>query len=486
MFLAMEKRMQKIGLEWIYLFFALCFGSLICMIRPPCWVPDEVAHFGRAWQISEGYLLSPAKNVKEILEADGINPFSRSRLRDIKLPPDVEQGKMLLAEVPSAMIPSEYVLQPDEKVGQHFFTWEQKVQWFRQPLLQTPTRETIAIPNTGQYSFFAYIPQGMAVWLGRLFGGNVGTIYYLMCFSAMLFSATCVFFSMRLLPEKKLLIFFLAMMPTFLAEMASASADAVIYGVCFLGIAWLLSMRNKSELFNRYEICGLIILAISLGLLKSVYGSILLLYFMMPWKRMKNRSYFLLFGFFLLGLELMVANAWIYLAVHSKGVELLTAHVGGLDVDIEAQKAFVLAHPLEMLAVIGRTISLGAWVPETFICGGLSNVGLSVWMYGVYLVLLLLGSVCGNLELRLHHRLTMLIAFLTVFFGIFLINYLMWTEVGGQVIAGIFGRYFIPVALLLFCAFSSPITVKQENMLAVLGGSFSVGATLWTSYVAFY
>ena len=68
------------------------------------------------------------------------------------------------------------------------------------------------------------------------------------------------------------------MMPMFLFQ-ASSSADAVVNGVCVLGAAWLLSLRRESAQLTLMNCALLILLAVCLGLLKQVYGVLLLLYF---------------------------------------------------------------------------------------------------------------------------------------------------------------------------------------------------------------
>ena len=55
----------------------------------------------------------------------------------------------------------------------------------------------------GQYSPLAYLPQSIAAFVGRSLNLNAGIIYYLMCLSSLLFSAVCVFWAMKILPEKK-------------------------------------------------------------------------------------------------------------------------------------------------------------------------------------------------------------------------------------------------------------------------------------------
>ena len=320
-------------------------------------------------------------------------------------------------------------------------------------------------------------------------GLSAGCIYYFMSMSALVFTAICIFFSMRIMPEKKLLIFLLAMMPMFLVEITSVSADAVIYGICFLGTAWLISLRKKTTKCSRKEFVGLFALAACLGLLKQVYGVILLLFFILPWKIMGGgRVRFFFVGALLLCVELLISGLWIDMAVYAQGTSIFTGHYLWLEgIDVFEQKAYIMSHPFETLKTIVRSLMHPEiWYAKTFIgILGIVNVWMKEWIYWGYLMLLFAGSICGDLQLQLKHRLIMVVALVIGVIGVFLIEYLIWTPVGGDIIAGVQGRYFIPLAMF-FGVLSCKYSMRYENVLAVLGGLFGVGATLWTSYVAFY
>ena len=53
--------LNKIAPQRFFLLTALTFGLLVIFITPPFQVPDEINHFYRAWQLSEGQFL-PVKN----------------------------------------------------------------------------------------------------------------------------------------------------------------------------------------------------------------------------------------------------------------------------------------------------------------------------------------------------------------------------------------------------------------------------------------
>jgi len=282
MFQKLERRIENIGFEKAAFYLILFFGICLRIVTPPFQTLDEINHLTRAWQVSEGIFCSPAEEFRKV--ESGNNPTTKSLLHwalngkeSVSL--HNEDEKFLVAVVPGSMTPPYYAIEFENKFHQ---VSSDMIKTFLNTPLNPEKVETHFMPNTGQYSPLAYFPQALAAFFGRHLNFSAGAIYYAMCLSALFFVASCIFFSMKILPEKKFLIFLIAAMPMFLAEIISTSADAVIYGICLLGSAWLLSQRKNFDAITYQEIFLLILFSICLGLLKSVYGTILLLYFLMP------------------------------------------------------------------------------------------------------------------------------------------------------------------------------------------------------------
>ena len=482
---------KKIKFEWLAFCLILFFGICLRIVTPPFQTSDEVQHFTRAWQVSEGKFLSPAARVRDI--ESGNNPITLGVVRWAsgreKFNLHNEDEKFLIAEVPRALMPYDFTIDFANKF--HKINFEMIKKFLFAPINFSDT-EFHLIPNIGQYSPLAYFPQAIAAFLGRFLNLNAGIIYYSMCLAALLFVAVCVRLSMKLLPEKKFLIFLLAMMPMFLVEIISTSADAVTYGICFLGTAWLLSMRKNFDAITYKEIFGLITLSVCLGLVKSVYGTILLLYFLIPRQRFKKFFYFASFGIFLLALELSVASLWTYFAVTANDVALFSNfYLGRENVDIVAQKNFILANPIELFIAIFNTLTYnesGILILTTFL-GWLGEYSLLVPSYFVWsysIILVFIGGFFGTLDLNFFQRTFIFFVILVSIIGIFSIEYLIWTPVGANIIEGMSGRYFIPIALFSFAIFSVIKPPKYSTLIVLLCGIFSAVFTIFTTYSAFY
>lgn len=484
----LERKIDALGFECVAVGLMLIFGLFVRIVTPPYQVADEINHFARAWQVSEGKIFAEIATVRTIERGD--NPTTKDQVRwscrGGRVTLNAEDEKFFVAEAPRSMMPPEFALDVVNKF--HLINFGMQKKFLATPLNVSET-EWHLIPNTGSYSPLAYFPQAITAFVGRSLNLNAGTIYYAMSLSALIFAAMCVFAAMKILPEKKLLIFLLASMPMFLTEVVSTSADAVIYGVCLLGTAWLFSLRRKSERVTNSEIFGLIILAVVLGLLKQVYGAILLLYFLIPRERFKSAAKFVGFGFFLLATELIVSMAWLRLSGDWGNVPLFTGFYMGLEgIDVAAQKNFILTHPTEFLAAFFTSLAKpDVWFAKTFFgVLGIVNVYFPKIFYVGCAVLLIAAAAIGDLRLTLTNRLLIIFATLVTALGVFAVEYLIWTPVGGSVIAGVQGRYFIPIALMSLISLSLVKQPRLANLLTLTAGSFVAAATIWITCSRFY
>ena len=484
----LERKIDGVGFELIAACLLIIFGIAVRLVTPPYQVADEINHFARAWQISEGKFLSPTAKVREIERGD--NPTIKDQVRwsckGGKVTLQSEDEEFFVAEAPRSMMPPEFAIDVVNKF--HLISFDMAGKFLSTPLNPNAT-EWHLIPNSGAYSPLAYFPQAVTAFIGRQLNLNAGTIYYLMSLSALIFAVMCLFAAMKLLPEKNFLIFLLASMPMFLTEITSNSADAVIYGVCFLGTAWLLSLRKSSELMTAAEIFGLIIFAITLGLLKQVYGAILLLYFIIPRSRFKSTLQFVILGVILLALELVTSTAWLYVAGDFGRIPLFTGFYLGLEgIDVAAQKNFILAHPIAFLVAVKTSlINPSVWFAKTFFgVLGIVNVYFPKIFYFGYGAILIVAASIGKLRLSLIHRGIILFAIFITVLGVFAVEYLVWSPVGAGIIAGVQGRYFIPIALLAFSGLSLFEPPKFANLLVLSIGTLSAALTVGLVCSRFY
>ncbi|MBR6888956.1 MAG: DUF2142 domain-containing protein [Selenomonadaceae bacterium] len=480
----LEQRLENFGAEKIFVAVFIIFGVIILFMRPPYQLMDEINHFPRAWQISEGIFLSPTMTIREFKDAGN---FQSKKIFCLDgAPADALDDKIYIAEIPVSFLPDAFVVDANERHYVHGFSADDVKNFLATPL-NSDVREPIQIPNTGVYPPPTYLPQAVAAFIGRALNLNAGIIFYLMGLSGLIFVAACVYWSMKFLPEAKPLIFLLAMLPMFLIEAASTSADAVTFGVCLLGTAWLLSLRNSTESFSRAELFGLIILSIMLACAKSVYGTILLLYFLIPRERFKK---FWALGAAILLVNLILTLAWSWLSIELTGAKLYTNYyLGFTETNTAAQKIFATEHPTAFFAaMINSLISYSFLYLGNFIgsWGFLLNVNLPAMFCVLYTILIIFFALTNGLKLNLNDRVVLIFAAVVSTVAFFFVHYLKWTPVGNEYIRGVQGRYFIPIAPMIFFALSMLPPMRHKNLIALAAGIFSGESMLLANFFAFY
>lgn len=484
---SLERRIEHFGAEKIFIALFVLFGVMTLFMRPPYQLMDEINHLPRAWQISEGIFLSPTITIGDFV--NGADVRSKKFFNLNQAPADALNDKVYFAEMPVSFLPDDFIVNANYKHYIHAFSIEGIEKFLATPL-NAEECEPVLIPNTGFYPPPTYLPQAAAAFIGRNLNLSAGAIYYLMGLSGLIFAAICVFWAMKVLPEAKELIFLLAMMPMFLVEATSTSADAVTFGVCFLGTAWLLSLRNSTEKFSRAEIFGLIILAIMLACSKSVYGTILLLYFLIPRERVGGLKKFLSLGAAILFLNLSILFVWSYLSADVTGAAPYTNYyLGYTDRNISAQKFFVTEHPAVFIAaVINSLIELKFIYLTNFIgsWGFLWNVNLPMIFCVLYGITLIFFGLTNGLRLTLAERAVLLFAAALSTIAFFLFDYLTWSAVGEAWIAGVQGRYFIPIAPMILGALSILPPMRHKHLIALAAGISSGVMMLSANFFAFY
>ena len=483
----LEQRLENFGAEKIFIALFFLFGLMILFMRPPYQLMDEINHFPRAWQISEGIFFSPTMTIREFKDLGDLQAKKIFCLDGV--PVDALDDKVYIAEMPVSFLPDEFILDANDRHYVHGFSIDYVKKFLSTPL-NSGEREPIQIPNTGVYPPPTYLPQAVAALFGRILNLNAGIIFYLMGLGGLIFVTACVWWAMKFLPEAKPLIFLLAMLPTFLVEAASTSADAVTFGVCFIGTAWLLSLRNSTEKFSRAEIFGLMILSVMLACAKSVYGTILLLYFLIPRERVGSTKKFFLLGASLLLLNLFLLGAWSWLSVEFSGAKLYTNYyIGFTETNAELQKIFLAEHPTAFFfAIINSLVNFSGWYWENFIgsWGFLWNVTLPPLFYPLYSMTLIFFALTNGLKLKLGERGVLIFAAAVSTIAFFLFDYIIWTAVGADYVSGVQGRYFIPIAPMILFALSVLPPMRHKNLLAVAAGVFSGVTTLAANFSAFY
>ena len=187
----------------------LLFGGSLLVLSPPFSVPDELAHFQRAFHCSQGKLYA--------CKRDG-------RTGDI-LPSS-------LAETYVAIVDR---AEDDE---QFKISWA-KIEKARGISLDPQRQQFTAFANTALYSPVPYLPQSVAIWAARFGELSPLAMLYLARAANLIVYLLLAAAAVRLAPIHKWALALVALMPMSVYLAASLSADAMTLG----GSAKLVSSR---------------------------------------------------------------------------------------------------------------------------------------------------------------------------------------------------------------------------------------------------
>ncbi len=246
----------------------LLFGLTLCVLTPPFAVPDEPAHFFRAWSVSRGqwstqrggamiprsYVRLASSALEDIRGANG-RRFRPSRLRELAHIP-LEPNDLIFVPIPAE-------------------SW-------RHPLQYT----------AGSYPPIGYAASGLSIAVSRMFGLPPLIHLYAARISNLLLAALLIWLAIGRTPFGRWTIALCALIPMSMYMQASASLDALTIAVSLLVIAEAL----RFAFAPRQNVASIITVAFLLGSIKPGYLLIPMLAIVTPAFRRRWPAILAVFG----------------------------------------------------------------------------------------------------------------------------------------------------------------------------------------------
>lgn len=411
--------------EYLFIALYLIIGIFSLIFTPIMRVPDEPGHFLRAYEISAGNFVSKVKQGNGHAAAGNDLPVGL-------LPNGLDCRKL---------------------------TWSNFSQI--SDLHTDYTKERFyGFSNISLYSPTNYLPQAVGIAVARPFTDSSMILMYAGRFANWLFAGVCLFWSLRLLPRFKWLLFAVIFLPMSLHQLNSLSADCVLIALAAFYTSFVFYLRSGTEPVRRNQIVLLYVMAVALSLTKMVYLPMTAIAFLVPAKKFSSKKQYWLVMGGLLAASVAANLLWL----RESAAILAASHVKWADP--VNQTLFILQHPIEYVKVFLRT----------------------VWERGRDLTYTMLGASLGWLDVPTGHKLmkacgvtVLLMAlcegfagreekypeedgfsvlerlFLTVVCGAVIVLiatalYIQWTPLQNPLINGMQGRYFLPILFPLLVA----------------------------------
>jgi uncharacterized membrane protein len=442
----MMRKIRSIHIEVVFTITALVFGLFTIVALPPFQAPDEWNHFFRAYHVSEGNILAQ----KDIQTGSVGANLPKNLLITMLcvfygIPHEPQYMPDLKAAIASGRTTNE-VLNP--------FTPEKRANRLQvmkslfSIKLNPEGRAFISFANTARFSPAAYLPQAMGIALGRVVDASPVTLLYLSRLGNLLVWLLLVLMTIRITPVLKEMFFLVALLPSNILQVSSASADAMTNGLSFLFAALILKLALDPEARVRVGSIVPLGLLASLLAITKFYIAIPLGALMIPHKKAGGKKRLLIMVTILLLAAFASAGLWL---LATRGVIVPLKQ----NIDASMQARQMLADPFGFAGVLWSTFTQNGLIYLGEFVGQMGHFPIrlpSVLLVGGW-VTILFAAIFLNDGLTLPKPLQREVALCT--FGIstaifVVLSYLTWTPVGATEIIGIQGRYFIPLAPFLF------------------------------------
>ncbi|MFZ4523267.1 MAG: DUF2142 domain-containing protein [Bacteroidales bacterium] len=416
--------------EIYFIVFASFFGLIILLITPPFQAPDEINHFYRAYQISEGNFMA----VKQNNRLGGDIPVSLVKITE-----------PFLGLIGNMHAKTNYKI-----------VFEQ----FSVPL-NSKDLKFVDFPNTAMYSPVSYVPQAMSMFVLRTLKLPPLYIFY----GARLFTLICwiliLFFTIRAIPFYKWFYVFIALLPMSVFINMSLSADVVTNMLSFFLVVYILRLAYADMPFTKRNFLIIAFLTILLASAKLVYSPLIMLLFLLPRRNFLNKKayYIQLISLFLIALGTVVFwlfrmdSSYLPYSIYNAGFRDSVTMTR--DADMHKQMEYIFHHGFHLWYVF---INSAVETFDMYFQGYIGTFGwldtfLPMWfIYGSYVVLFFVALAGGsrNITIKPLHKSILFLSFIVLVCLILLSQHLTWDAVGCDIIYTIQGRYFIPVFPLLF------------------------------------
>jgi uncharacterized membrane protein len=406
----------------------LVFGTALVLLIPPFQSQDEVPHFQRAYQISEGTFIANEKD------------------------PDGLGGGYLPASLGKIISPfTKMFFRPNVKASVDDIRAALRIP------LDPRIRIFYAFANTAHYAPVCYSASAFGIAAGRALGFTPLALLYFGREANLIGWIALGFFALRASPAiaRPLMVLLLMPMPLYLA--ASVSADPTTIGLAALFTAIICKCVRRSIPIDAKTWISLATVSILLSLSKYAYLPMLGLILLIPSRRFRGRGRFVTQFALLAALNLITLSIW----VHAAAAGLNTRVKPPGDASPPLQLQWLQQNTGQIPRLIVNTFRIDGWLFVQSYVGVIGSFDRPLPSAVIISYLILLLAACWTADpepaLPTVSRAAIVILPIVAISCLIIatLDYLYWSPPGLFFIDGLNGRYLIPLTppvLLLLCA----------------------------------
>lgn len=406
-----KKNYKKI--EKLFLIFAIPIGLLFLIFLLPPYVPDEQAHLFRAYDISCGNLITDMEVQRQ------------------SIPDDILK------------------LENSSSRANNYFSLIEKV---KENTDYNSTKKDIFNAAEG-YPFIIYILSSTICFISRILSLNLYIMVYLCRMANFIFFLLLGHYLIKILPFGKLVMFVYMLSPMVMQQAISVSADSFINIVSLLFMAFTLKVLFDKEKLSLKEKVIYTLLVICVSFSKYVYFPIVfmaLLLFSRKDLNKKDKIFIIIISI----VAILLALTSCYIGMQYKDIR---TYIIENNVNSNSQLKYIVNNPIRYINILKNTLIEKSEIYFFQFLGydlGLLEIKGNYVISSLYFLLLFIAPFFekNTNSLNKIQKVWILLIFTIISILIFTGLYMGWTTVGGEIIQGVQGRYFIPIIILpLMC-----------------------------------
>ena len=447
--------------ENIFLIFCLIWGVLFLLINPPFQSPDEPEHMFKMYGYTEGSYNFKIKNGW----SGQILPVSFAKLYKYYDEYRLTMGKTSLYQT---KINSEIKLDKNNKTFLRY--------------------------NVPAYTPLSYFPSFIVLWLLKFFNVAPVMMMYILRFCSLFTYMALCYIALKIMPCKKVLLFLLATLPLNISQAASVSTDGLVFGVCFIFLAYTLRLKfdNSIEKISGKQIILWQVLSAIICLLKFAYSPLLLLYFLIPVSKFESRKAYLKNFLMAFVINIVIISLFLFSALRFSDIRDYAYFHNNRPVSVLVKN--IVAHPADYaIAMIKTTIvSFNMYVQNVISNIGISLLVIPLFGTNLYWFLLFLSVLYKpetekDMNFCIRDKMFLSAAVIVSYIIVLTSVYLVYQTY--PVILGMQGRYLtplLPLVMLLFAFNKFHLNYKYIPWLVFVVSQFLLLLTSFIFIIRFY
>lgn len=426
LFKEIKNKNLKIKKEYIFLAIASTIGLTFIFINPPQVKYDEHAHFWRAYEISQGNIISKVTNelpvslTEFLTREDGTYPNREMKYND--------------------MI---------KNLGRR---------------LNKDEKSKFAVGASGSLTPVSYLPQLVGTIIGKIANASPVIILWLGRMTNLLAYIIVIFFAIRLMPLQKwkIIIMMIALFPMSLNLAATYSPDAVIIGFSMLAISYAMYLKFEKQKIDIKETLLFGILCMIPTVCKIVYFPLFLLFLTIPKEKFESKKIKIKY--------VLICMAIVFIPYLILNVII---HKGSYEIAIRTnsteQVIFTISDLARDFTTAINTLYNKSSTYLFEMIGGFNTINIISIIILIMILLATFNNIGTNnkYELTIKDKIIFSIIILIETLGIFAAMYLGWTQGKQTIVEGVQGRYFLPTIPIVLMAISSSkleINIKNKSI----------------------